>query len=571
MKPRFESLWRVCRVGSRNLHTSSVLSIVLGCGIVLNAQAPASKTVVPPDAHLPRITAEGLTQDVIDSGWRLPKHLRPLALARLCSAWWKVDRTRAAAWCTDSVEAVTSVPQNERTDERDLRLRTARAIFSVVAPLNREWGDRVLQTIRTAKSGADLAALYGGAARNSISDPQFASNMISESLKNGLSPLALEAILALRDTDATVANQQFGELLRVINARPTASSLQRLQSVYLQLNSQTVPPEWKSRLLSTFANVLVRSQQSTSSDQFCELARAISASLASVRQLVGTQTQQNIQQCSRQDASSNANDPEQSHIRDQTLTSTDDFLRAATTSQNPRLKAQLQLAAAQSAESSDHDPERALSILLDINPADAPSPAGYLRLILVYLSSSVTRMLERNDIVGATRLFDRAPVQVRIPAAIDVAQKALGKKLNGVNEMIAIADSSINEMAPDDPSDYVRLLNLHLRVHSPAETFIPQLLHAVDTWKPRVPDPQKPLDIPLVSYSEFPQAAALSPVQFSSEILELDPEWLRDVVRGMSDDSVRVTIQITLIKQLLDNLPKRAPQRPEIKRSSRTN
>src|SRR6185503_10898891 len=105
------------------------------------------------DAHeLWLVRSQNITNDVLKDAADLSSMQRAVLYAKLAERWWRDDPKRATTWIVNAIEAVEQVPNKETPAEREERLQTARALLTIVTPLDQKFTKRLLAVLTDNKT-----------------------------------------------------------------------------------------------------------------------------------------------------------------------------------------------------------------------------------------------------------------------------------------------------------------------------------------------------------------------------------------------------------------------------------
>ena len=128
--------------------------VLLALLTILNLAAPSARGQKE-GRELWQIRAQNITNDLLKDAADLSSMQRAVLWVKLAQRWWREDPKRARTWVTNAIEVVERVPNKETPEERQERLETARALLTIVTPLDQKLSKQLLAVLASDKSTDD--------------------------------------------------------------------------------------------------------------------------------------------------------------------------------------------------------------------------------------------------------------------------------------------------------------------------------------------------------------------------------------------------------------------------------
>jgi hypothetical protein len=93
------------------------------------------------------VRSHNITNDVLKDAADLSSMQRAVLWAKLAQRWWSEDQKRARTWSANAIEVVEQVPNKETEAEREKRLDTARALLTILTPLDQQFTKRLMTVL----------------------------------------------------------------------------------------------------------------------------------------------------------------------------------------------------------------------------------------------------------------------------------------------------------------------------------------------------------------------------------------------------------------------------------------
>ena len=374
--------------------------------------------------------ADALTNAMLqDDEWRISVE-RPVLMARLAYAWWKVDPSRAHAWLADAVESVTHEFPSDKPEVRNLRLRAAESVFRICEYLKQDEQARriVLALLDLAKKNGhdparhhspEISGLAGSimAAGTEIAreDPARAADMAnlliqfhSEYLNNLLGSIAAK--------DPQDAERLYSNALdTALDSRDYTMMYSLMQYAFPYYSGARPVPDTLKSLTIEKAGALLSLPLNSEDDrqQFCMGAGGIASHLAN--NLPPSQlgvVQASLQSCpEKAEEDQHGDDPD-------ACDSADACLKLAETAKTDEARASLKIDAAEKAR--NEDPVRALSILDSLTPEEREWQPAWPNDYWMIGMEAMKHLFELHDSHNIQRVIDDAPSTLRAQMALNL-------------------------------------------------------------------------------------------------------------------------------------------------------
>ncbi len=515
------------------------------------ASSEAKKPTRPTAAHWLQ-AAEKFTADVTDEAWRLTALDHALLDVRLCSLWWAANQERARIWCASAADAVSHKPQQESDDERNARLIAAREIIRVVSPLDSALGQQVQDAIelatRDAKPDAgrnrEYLAMSLGAAASEAADPEQAARLISESLRAGGAFQTIVAVFNLGQRAPARGDRSFAELLDFLRQTRNFNLADNLlREVFAP--ARNISAAWQQATVETITQMASVVPEAEIDRQFrCRLLGTVITAGDNVPQASAAAIRSVLADCESAAVNADANrrpgEPDLSQVK-----TVDDLLRAAAETRDLQSRVMLKYNAAMRAESLDHDCDRALDILDDLNEEELRARPGTIPNIRVAIATrgAVYALEHDQDIRAALHIVGRNPDNMRGSIELAAGVQATQKGLRGAGDLVQAALRDVRRYRSDDPKDYVTMANLSLR--GGTLDIMRDMVRRVVEWEPL---DRKALE-PMERYFP-PLEQSLVPLPLAPEIADFDPDTVLAVGRSVRRTKLRASFDLGVLQHL---------------------
>ncbi len=523
--------------------------------------APKPKPVPPEDLWL--YPAQRVSADLESQSWRTRHDLHAIGLATLGAAWWKQDRATAEHWVYPAVDEVTLASQ-ESEEARENRLESAQRILAIVAPLDPNLRERLKDVIKSAAREEDqegptaAAHIADGLVRAAQTEgPAELSRVISEALPYGITSAIVDGIRSLRPQMPEEAEQLFGRALAQASNSRQADELLAFAGVLASAAATNAPDEWARQVSATYIRALSDSNW-MSQDERCDLAQS-----GFLQPNPGTELAQAVTAVSVQ--CTTGSDPvlaaDTQVVQRSNPHTSDEYLSAAGQSKSPVSRYKLKVSAAEKAEKEDVDsdsggPVRALGIFDTMTAEErAVKPGEYKRLRAQEAIRAALHTAGKSGCTAGVRVVDSSPRDTVFHVAVGVSEKIDSRCLG---QVIDTALRQMRRNPPDDPDDYIRLMNVVLRRQmEPGYYHLQEILRGMDEWKQK--------DRKMLVLGDFVYQARwndLVPMGIAQEIFDLGAERLSAIARGyFRNDLLRTDFELFLVRGFLDRYAREAAKR----------
>lgn len=209
------------------------------------------------------IRAETVTNSLVKDAADLSSLDRPLLWARLGTVWLSDDPERAHAWMKRAVDEVEVVSDGESAADRGERLATMRSLLSIIAPKDKQLGERLSKVLEAQSEAAtnsdrrnDANGIVDSALAVVNSDPERAAKLGAEALRVGLGYRLATLLWQLRKRDSKLSDSLFDQALTVAGATYDQEALGWLAA--FAFHGETPADAGKAKLLGVLAVGLLR-------------------------------------------------------------------------------------------------------------------------------------------------------------------------------------------------------------------------------------------------------------------------------------------------------------------------
>jgi len=325
------------------------------------------------------VRAQNITTDLLKDAADLSSMQRAVLWMKLAQRWWREDPKRARIWIVNAIEIVEQVPNKETPAEREQRLETARALLTIVTPLDQKFTKRLMALLTENKLTENerfgtADALVDAAVSLVQEDPRRAADLGAMALRVG-APSNLESLLfTLRARDPKLADSLFEQALVVARQNPKSKLSNSLMYAAFPVQrgesaGTPVPPEpLRIELLQHYVSLITDSMaEGANQNSTCGIVAWLSPVYTEFERLVPKQwliVRQAINQC--RSASPLAQQLIDDATSSQPLDSVEALLKAAGDADDMQVRTvYASRAAALAARAKDY--ERAIKILEDMS------------------------------------------------------------------------------------------------------------------------------------------------------------------------------------------------------------
>src|SRR5215467_14404656 len=170
------------------------------------------------------VRSQNITNDLLKDATDLSSLQRAVLWAKLAQRWWREDQKRARTWIANAIELVEQVPNKETQAERERRLDTARALLTILTPLDQKFTKRLMAvftpTDKSAEPNWSADALIEAAIAVIKDDPKRAAEIGALALRSGAPDNVDQLLIPLRASDPKLADSLFEQALVVARQGP---------------------------------------------------------------------------------------------------------------------------------------------------------------------------------------------------------------------------------------------------------------------------------------------------------------------------------------------------------------
>src|ERR1041385_3372034 len=181
------------------------------------------------------VRSQNITNDLLKDAGDLNSMQRAVLLVKLAQRWWREDPNRAPSWIANATETVEQVPNKETPAEREERLETARALLTIVTPLDQKFTKRLLSVLTDKATEnerfGNADALIDGAVALVEEDPKRAAELAAMALRIAPADNIEPLLFKLRRQDPKLADGLFVQAMDVARQDPKGKLLNSLMYV----------------------------------------------------------------------------------------------------------------------------------------------------------------------------------------------------------------------------------------------------------------------------------------------------------------------------------------------------
>jgi hypothetical protein len=533
----------------------------------VSAAKTASKdgSAAPADADQPiepwLERARQLTDEVLDQDRpALGEDMLPVLDTHLAQIWWKADPVRAQQWLNSAADAVEHIPQNEKAEDREARIRNGSALVQAAMQLRQpEIAQRASSVVekeiaaetdpklQVSKKQALSRAVVNGQMFSPDQSPQAFLAAGRQLVEMG-DPYALPQIeVNLRSRDAGLADQLLLEAMQ----KALADGNPRMLYFAVASTAQRPNPNVKSADPAVTAQIVqsaIGVMQSLAANPeklkpYCAVAATLSerekslppADIAAVSQL--------LQRCPQQPFAKTF--PKEGE-------KPEELVQRAGADPSARVSARAKLNAANMAGITEHDPERAMQILNGLTEEEKKAAPDWSSTWWNVAFDLMRKYVKEGRRAEIESLIDHAPSERETDVLLlySTFLEQSGQP-NSAMPVLARARKSL----ADDPNAQaaLQLLNAYIRL-LPAEApgVVREVVQAIND--------QKPCDVKPQQVCRFELGAELTPVGLAPQIFDLDPGLLRAALTDVKSEKARASLRLGLIRSALAHYEKTQKQ-----------
>ena len=177
------------------------------------------------------VRSQNITNDLLKDAGDLNSMQRAVLWGKLAQRWWREDQKRARTWGANAIEIVEQVPNKETEEERDDRFETARALLTILTPLDAKFTKQLLTVLTPPNKSSQpdgngsANALIDAAVAVVKDDPKRAAEIGALALRSGAPDNLDLLLLPLRASEPKLADSLFEQALIVARQGPANSMI----------------------------------------------------------------------------------------------------------------------------------------------------------------------------------------------------------------------------------------------------------------------------------------------------------------------------------------------------------
>ena len=203
--------------------------------ILVLAPLVFTQTAQKDERELWLVRSQNITNDLLKDAGDLSSMQRAVLWVKLAQRWWREDPKRATTWIANATETVEQVPNKETPAEREERLETARALLTIVTPLDQKFTKRLLSVLTDKATEnerfGNADALIDGAVALVEEDPKRAAELAAMALRIAPADNIEPLLFKLRRQDPKLADGLFVQAMDVARQDPKGKLLNSLMYV----------------------------------------------------------------------------------------------------------------------------------------------------------------------------------------------------------------------------------------------------------------------------------------------------------------------------------------------------
>jgi len=523
-----------------------------------DSAAPAGSDQ-PIDPWLER--ARELTDEVLDQDRpALDEDMLPVLDTHLAQIWWRSDPVRAQQWLNSAADAVEHIPQNEKEEAREARIRNGSALVQAAMQLKQpELAQRVSSVVEkeiAAETDPKLQQGHTQMLSRSVVNGQMSSPDQSpqaflaagRQLLQMDDPYALPQIeFNLRSRDAGLADQLLLEALQ----KALADGNPRMLFFAVASTAQRPDPHVKSADPAVTAEIVqtaINTMQSLAGNAdklkpYCAVAETLSERQKSLAPADMAAVNQLLQRCPKQPFAKTF--PKEGE-------KPEELVQRAGGDPSAKVSARAKLNAANMAGITEHDPERAMQILNGLTEEEKKAAPDWVSTWWNSAFDLLMKYVKEGRRTEAEDLVDHVPQQYETDMLLLYAN--LLERAGQPNSAIPVLARARKSLADsEDGLGAIRVLNAYTRL-LPAEA--PGLVHEVVDAINR----QKPCDMKVQRFCRIDFGSTLTPIDLAPGVLELDPGLLRAALTDVKSEKARASLRLGLIRSALAQYEKSQKQ-----------
>jgi len=512
------------------------------------------------------VSAQALTDSILVDVNALAGVDRALLLGRLGEAWWKDDPKRAKAWLKKAVEEMEYSPSSGEVDARHRKLFVARALLAIITPRDGAMSVRLAKILALDSEKLpddereqNAEALIDAALEVVDSDPERAAQLGSESLSSGRTRQLNDLLGRLSARDPRLGAALFRAALALARISSDSNLFLQLGQVAFpngqDLPSTAIPLEVRTQLLASLAQVFMSNPGEPGKNVTCKFAWISAPLLGQYYRLLPQQAPLVREALARCQGSLDevARGRVDAALSDKPLKSVDDFLQAAESAADPKVRTfHLMRAAYMAAQQRDYD--RALGILDSIGSDSRELiKRAWEGGRWDYAARSAFAHAKSGDYETMRKVIAATPADLRPLTLIDVAER-----LSGAGDQIvatelahearrALEKASLSESQSVETQ--ISLVRLFAKL-APAEAplALQEMVAAMNRPAPTEPARRGGLE------GNPRGALLLAPISLPASLLEMDDLGVQQAASSIKPPVSRIRVRLGLLASSLEKM-----------------
>lgn len=548
----------------------SCLLVVFACSLSIPAQENNSAQRGEISYDLWRVRSQTITEELIKDARNFTPSGRALLWARLAEQWWLDDPEKAHSWILKAIEIVEAVPNKENPSERNLRLSTTRWLLKIVAPLDQKLSARLAAILSDdaehmgdLERGANAEGLIEAAISIVDKEPQRAAALGALALHIGQPTQIAWLISRLRTKDAKLADALFTEALVAAARTLDREFLNSLayaafpESMRGDVSIPAPPDNLRTELLKLEIVYLEANPINADNRTFIciSVGSFIAPLLAQFDRLLPQQAafaRQSVNQCLP--GNPLVRQRVDDDLRDQSLNTVDDLLKAADDAKDLKVRTVYQYRAASLAqEKKDYD--LALKILDSIDKEGREFMSGSWEAYRwQWAATSALRHFTTGDVYGMRLVMNAVPADLQpfarmafvsgLPANRDKETDPTLEFLNDART--GLRRASLSDAEKSD--GYLGLLPLMLKYQPTEATAVLKEAIAALNHVAQAKDKN----------TDNNEGSSLSGAGFAknlpASLLEMDEYAVKEAVASITSPAIRAQVRLELLGVCLQRM-----------------
>jgi tetratricopeptide (TPR) repeat protein len=495
---------------------------------------------------------------------------RALLWARLGKVWWGHDTEKARRWFQKAIEIVEFAPDQESLAHRGRRVAAARALLSIIAPLDKKISSPLTAILTSPNEasegdrGENAQALADTALALVESDPTRAAELGSASLHTGRTAQIVFLFYKLRAKDSGLADRLFDEALAIVSAGLDSELMSHLASVAFPQQSldpyfkPPVPPDGlRARLLNILAEDLqVRPVLGSDENTACGFAPIAAPLLEQFDHFLPQQAASvrlSLTVCRTK--SDSLDQKSEDSLSDQPRKSVDDLLEAARDAPNPSVRVKYLVRAARMA-SEQKDFDRAIAILERMSSEEREQfKEPWKGWRWEFAAASAYAHYQREEYGPMRKVIDETPLDLRPFAQIFFANQLAEHNRILAIEYFEVASKDLAKADIANPAKagmYLEIMRQYVRLQ-PGEALkvlreAVAVLNRIESSSPHKNggSGNSATDEPFVMWA---------PIDLPSGLVEIDDFGTSQVISSIKAPLMRVRIGLGFLTSVMEHRP----------------